>query len=171
LTRSAIAKVTAVGVLAVLILAGAVGIYFYTMAPAGTVSTTISSSKGSTTTTSSNANQTSSQSGPTGGNCVRNAQGQCTQPQGAWADYLGYLPAGYTLSPHYLNAPTYPCPSGMNAQQCASFQASCGNGVCDPNESCASCAIDCGINGQLTCDPYTGRPGAPVSVCQVGGIG
>jgi len=170
MNRSAITKVTAVGVLAVLILAGAVGVYFYTLAPPGTQST--STSVGSSITSStSQTGANSSQTGPAGGTCTRNAQGQCTQPQGAWADYLGYLPAGYTLSPHYLNAPQYPCPSGMNAAQCASFKASCGNGVCDPNESCASCAIDCGINGQLTCDPYTGRPGAPVSVCQVAGIG
>jgi hypothetical protein len=59
----------------------------------------------------------------------------------------------------------------MDPQQCKLFQASCGNGVCDPNESCATCPIDCGINGQLTCDPYTGRPGAPISVCQVAAIG
>jgi hypothetical protein len=167
--RSAIAKGTAIGVLAVLILAGAVGIYYYTLAPAGTTSTSTSQA----TTASSSASQTgnSTATGPSGGSCVRNAQGQCIQPQGAWADYLGYIPAGYTLSPHYANAPQYPCPSGMNTQQCNLFKASCGNGVCDPNESCASCPIDCGINGQLTCDPYTGRPGAPISVCQVAGIG
>ncbi len=59
----------------------------------------------------------------------------------------------------------------MNPTQCTLFKASCGNGVCDPNESCATCPIDCGINGQLTCDPYTGRAGAPISVCQLGGQG
>jgi len=169
--RSALAKVTAVAALAVLILAGAVGIYFYTLAPVSTSSTSIgSSSASSTSQTSTNSSQTG-QTGPAGGSCARNAQGQCTQPQGAWADYLGYIPAGYTLAPHYPNAPAYPCPSGMNPQQCTLFRASCGNGVCDPNESCATCPIDCGINGQLTCDPYTGRPGAPISVCQVGQIG
>jgi len=171
--RSGLAKVTAVAALAVLILAGAVGIYYYTLAPAGS-STTTSLSSSTTSNTSSTSSQTgnnSSQVGPAGGSCVRNAQGQCETPQGAWADYLGYIPAGYTLSPHFVNAPVYPCPSGMNTQQCTLFKASCGNGVCDPNESCATCSIDCGINGQLTCDPYTGRPGAPISVCQVAAIG
>jgi hypothetical protein len=165
MNRSAIAKVTAVGVLAVLILAGAVGIYFYTMAPAAPPTTSTTLQTGSSTTTTSQTGNTTSQVGPAGGSQVNG------QPQGAWADYLGYIPNGYVLAPHYPNAPTYPCPSGMNAQQCAQFQASCGNGVCDPNESCASCPIDCGINGQLTCDPYTGRPGAPISVCQVAAIG
>ena len=168
--RAAIAKGSAIAVLALLVIAGAVGIYYYTAAPSPS-STTSSNVGSSTVSSASQAGTNSSASGPSGGSCVRNAQGQCTQPQGAWADYLGYIPAGYTLSPHYLIAPTYPCPSGMNAQQCTLFKASCGNGVCDPNESCASCPIDCGINGQLTCDPYTGRPGAPISVCQVAGIG
>jgi len=169
--RIAVAKVTAVSALAALILAGAAGIYFYTLAPASpsnpsTVGSSSTSSASQTSTTSQ-----ASQAGPTGGNCTRNAQGQCTQPTGSWADYLGYIPAGYTLAPHYSIAYTYPCPSGMNTQQCTLFKASCGNGVCDPNESCATCSIDCGINGQLTCDPYTGRPGAPISVCQAAAIG
>jgi len=168
--RSALAKVTAIAVLAVLILAGAVGIYFYTLAPATTQSSSVVSSTAPSTSQTSTSSSATSQAGPAGGNCVRNAQGQCETPEGAWADYLGYIPAGYTLAPHFSNAPTYPCPSGMNAQQCATFQASCGNGVCDPNESCATCPIDCGISGQLTCDPYTGRPGAPISVCQVGEV-
>jgi len=162
--RSAVAKVTAIAAMAVLILAGAVGIYFYTLAPSNvrTSSSVLSSS------TSSSGSQTGNNStgvGPAGGYQVNG------QPEGAWADYLGYLPAGYVLAPHYPISPVYPCPSGMNPQQCKLFQASCGNGVCDPNESCATCPIDCGINGQLTCDPYTGRPGAPISVCQVGQIG
>jgi hypothetical protein len=167
--RSAVAKATAIGVLAVLIIAGAVGIYYYTAAPATTTSVASSSSSTNTSSTSQTGSATS-ETGPAGGSCVRNAAGQCTTPEGAWADYLGYIPAGYTLAPHYPNAPTYPCPSGMDATECAVFQQSCGNGVCDPNESCASCPIDCGIAGQLTCDPYTGRPGAPISVCQVGEV-
>jgi hypothetical protein len=165
MNRSAIAKVTAIGVLAVLILAGAVGIYFYTTAPSGTTLTSTSLQSSSLSSTSTQTGNTTSQVGPAGGTQVNG------QPQGAWADYLGYIPNGYVLAPHYPNAPTYPCPSGMNTQECNQFKASCGNGVCDPNESCASCPIDCGINGQLTCDPYTGRPGAPISVCQVAAIG
>ena len=164
--RSAIAKGTAVAGLAVLVLAGAVGLFYYTMAPSppsrGT-STASSTTVSNTSTTSTNSTQPA---GPTSG--YQNSQGQ---PEGAWAQYLGYIPAGYTLAPHYPIAATYPCPSGMNPTQCKLFQASCGNGVCDPNESCATCAIDCGINGQLTCDPYTGRSGAPISVCQLGGAG
>src|SRR5437588_486783 len=50
-----------------------------------------------------------------------------------WSKYLGYIPQGYTLAPKQSNAPTFPCPTGMNSAQCQQFQASCGNGVCDPN--------------------------------------
>jgi hypothetical protein len=162
--RSAIAKVTAVGVMAVLIAAGAVGIYFYTAAP----TTTFTSSSTSRTTTSSSVggSSTSSAVAPFSG-----YQDNTGQPQGAWADYLGYIPAGYTLAPHFPNAAIYPCPPGMNPSQCKQFQTSCGNGVCDPNESCASCPIDCGVSGQGVCDPYTGRPGAPISICQMPAIG
>ncbi|MDG6967822.1 MAG: hypothetical protein JRN03_08865 [Nitrososphaerota archaeon] len=167
-TRRALAKGTAAGALLVLVLAGAAGLYYYTMAPAtpGRSSSTVSTSS---TITPSASQTASAGQGPAGGACTMNAQGQCETPQGAWADYLGYIPAGYVLAPHYAIAPTYPCPAGMNSQQCSIFKASCGNGVCDPNESCQTCPIDCGINGQLTCDPYTGRPGAPISVCQLGG--
>jgi hypothetical protein len=58
----------------------------------------------------------------------------------------------------------------MTATQCQQFQASCGNGICDPNETCGDCPIDCGPVGQLVCDQYTGRVDeAPTMsfVCQV----
>ena len=85
----------------------------------------------------------------------------------SWDKYLGYIPQGYQVSPREPNAPVFPCPSGMSTAQCQQFQQTCGNGVCDPNETCSSCPIDCGVTGSLVCDPYTGRGGAPASVCQV----
>jgi hypothetical protein len=172
--RNAIAKVTAIGVLAVLILAGAVGIYFYTMPSTTTTgsTTSIGSSNTSSNSETSAASETSaSQSAATTAASGGGYQNSAGVPQGAWADYLGYIPSGYSLAPHLPNAASYPCPSGMDSSQCATFKQSCGNGVCDPNESCATCPIDCGVSGQLTCDPYTGRPGAPISICQLGGAG
>lgn len=168
--RKAIAKGTAIAGLAVIVLAGAAGIYYYTMTPTPTrtLTSSITTSIPASTTTSTNS---SSGAGPSGGNCLRNAQNQCETPEGTWAQYLGYIPSGYVLAPHYPIAPDYSCPPGMNPSQCSLFKASCGNGVCDPNESCATCPIDCGVPGQLTCDPYTGRTGGPVSVCQLGGNG
>ena len=89
--------------------------------------------------------------------------------QSSWNKYLGYIPPGYTLAPKYANAPVFPCPSGMTSTQCQQFSQTCGNGVCDPNETCNSCPIDCPISGNQVCDPYTGRAGSPASVCQLTG--
>jgi hypothetical protein len=89
--------------------------------------------------------------------------------QSSWNKYLGYIPSGYTLAPKYANAPVFSCPSGMTSTQCQQFQQTCGNGVCDPNETCNSCPIDCSISGNQVCDPYTGRAGSPASVCQLTG--
>jgi hypothetical protein len=110
--RRGLAKATAVGVLAVLLIAGAAEIYHYTSAPAR--STAIKSTSSSANATSSTPQSGKSESGPSGsctmnaqgqctlvGSCVMNAEGQCLQPLGAWADYLGYIPAGYTLAPHF----------------------------------------------------------------------
>jgi len=156
--RKAAGKAAIIVVLVVVILAGAGGLYYYTLVPSPAGNTTVASSTSAGSSTTSNTGGTAPASG------YIDSQGQ---PQGAWANYLGYIPSGYTLAPHYPNANTYPCPSGMNPQQCTQFKASCGNGVCDPNESCSTCPIDCGVAGQLTCDPYTGRPGAPISICQM----
>jgi len=156
--RIAAGKFAVVAVVVVVILAGAGGLYFYTLAPTPNGNTIVASSNTSVGSTSAAGGGTAPASG---------YQDKDGQPQGAWANYLGYVPSGYVLAPHYPNANVYPCPSGMNPQQCAQFKASCGNGVCDPNESCSTCPIDCGVAGQLTCDPYTGRPGAPISICQM----
>ncbi len=167
MNRIAMGKAAVVVVIVVLVLGGAVGVYLYTSAPPTNPITTSSNTGGSGATTSTGS-QTSTTAGstpsgaPAGGYMDANGQ-----PQGTWASYLGYIPNGYPLAPHSQYAAQYPCPSGMNSAQCTLFKSSCGNGVCDPNESCATCPIDCGVPGQLTCDPYTGRPGAPISVCQI----
>src|SRR5580700_6053041 len=112
--RITAAKVAAATMVAVLIAGGAVKIYSYT----------------------SPLSDTSPSAPPCG---YQNSAGI---PFGCWADYLGYLPAGYVPAPHYPNSPEYPCPPGMpttsasNAyNECQQFRASCGNGICDPNES------------------------------------
>lgn len=84
-----------------------------------------------------------------------------------WGKYLGYVPPEYNLVPRLPNSPVWPCAKGMSADQCQTFKSTCGNGVCDPNERCDTCALDCGATGAMRCDPYTGRPGAPASVCQI----
>ena len=166
----------AVGALAVLIIGGAVALYYYTQPTALASSTSSTLSRSSTAAISTTVFAFTNSSGTfyytnstdtqgLSGYCVTNANGQCTHPEGVWNAYLGYVPSGYVLVPHEANAFTYPCPPGMDSPQCKIFQQSCGNGVCDPNESCATCPADCGVGGQLTCDPYSGRVGGPISIC------
>lgn len=81
--------------------------------------------------------------------------------------FLGFIPAGYTVASLLPNAATYPCPPGSTAAQCAQFKASCGNGVCDPNETCGTCPIDCGTPQGLSCDPYTGRASGLGGICEI----
>jgi hypothetical protein len=172
--RLAITSMAIAG-LAILIVGVAAGIYFYTLPPATgvTASSTLATSTSGTLTAVypyTNSSGTfyftnSSAVAPGTGYCVTNARGQCTNPEGAWTEYLGFIPAGYVFLPHLADAPVYPCPGGMDAANCAVFQASCGDGVCNPNESCSSCPIDCGVPGQLTCGVYSGRPAGPYSVC------
>jgi hypothetical protein len=141
--RVTAANVAAAAVVAVLIAGGAAKIYSYT----------------------SPLSETSQSAPPLCG--YQDAGGQ---PFGCWSGDLGYLPQGYVPAPHYTNGPIFPCPPGMDASQCSHFQESCGNGICDPNETCGDCPIDC-IPGQLVCNSYSGRAdeaptGSPV-VCFV----
>lgn len=173
--RFAITSMAIAG-LALLIVGVAAGIYFYTLPPATGV---VASSDIATSSTSGTPIAVYSYTNSSGifyftnssavtlgtGYCVTNAEGQCIKPEGQWADYLGYIPVGYVIMPHLANAPVYPCPGGMDEANCAVFRASCGDGVCNPNESCSSCPIDCGVPGQLTCGVYSGRPAGPYSVC------
>jgi hypothetical protein len=151
-------RLAAVAAAVALIALGALVIYRYTSPP-----TSASSASSSTPEISSSSSQV--EIAPPSG-----YQDSSGQPQGMWSDYLGFIPRGYVLAPRQDNGPIFPCPSGMDSVQCQQFQASCGNGVCDPNESCTDCPIDCGPEGQLTCDPFTLRPGSPIGPCQVGAV-
>jgi hypothetical protein len=155
--RATAAQVAVVAGIAVLMTATVVRMYVYTSPPMTTESTVPSSSTGGTS-----ASSASQSVAPVCGN-----QDSQFQPHGCWADYLGYLPTGYVLAPHYPNGAVYPCPPGMITSYCRQFVASCGNGICDPNESCNTCQIDCGADPGQTCNAYTGRVGSPIGVCQV----
>lgn len=146
-----ISKITITIIIAVVaIVVAAGGVLAYTM----------------TTQTSANTQATSTSSTGTGVT-LTTPQTSGGSNNASWSKYLGYIPQGYQVSPREPNAPVFPCPTGMSTAQCQQFQQTCGNGVCDPNETCSSCPIDCGVTGSLVCDPYTGRGGAPASVCQV----
>jgi hypothetical protein len=162
-----ITKVTYAVIIAVVaIVAVAGGLLIYTMAFSNSGNSNAGTSSSSSTTLTS---LSSSSANSTGGGASDSLTGYQTgyQPQGAWAKYLGYIPSGYKIAPREPNAPVFPCPTGMSAAQCTIFEQTCGNGVCDPNETCSTCPIDCTVTGAMVCDPYTGRAGAPASVCQV----
>ncbi|MDA4117990.1 MAG: hypothetical protein OK455_06565 [Thaumarchaeota archaeon] len=153
--RVTAAKVAVVAVVAALIAGGGTRLFFYASSPA---TTSLSSTPSGGNALSGSASQ--SEVPPCG------SQNSHDLPYGCWADYLGYLPSGYVLAAHCVNCAIYQCPAGMSLDKCKQFEASCGDFVCDPNESCNTCAIDCLAPGQ-TCDPYTGRAGSPIGVCQV----
>jgi len=108
-------------------------------------------------------------SGSTGTSVTHSSNSQSVD-NSTWDKFLGYIPAGYNIAPRPQGAAPWPCPSGMPSDACRVFQQTCGNGVCDPDESCSSCPIDCGVSGGQVCDPYTGRAGSPASVCQIQAI-
>ena len=140
--------------------------YVYTSPPT-TRTTSLSSSTSDSSSSTSVGSTSQSVAAPPCGN-----QTSSGEPQGCWADDLGFVPAGYIIGPHLSNAPMgmYPCPSGMDASQCEQFKITCGNGVCEPNESCSTCLIDCLPPGQDICNSYLGRAEPPlggIDVCQV----
>ena len=135
--------------------------YFFVMSSTQSTSSTIA--RVSSTTTAQGIVIVASTSNVLSGG-YQDATGQ---PQGTWTKYLGLLPPGYQPAPKGPNSNTWPCPPGLVGAACTQFQATCGNGVCDPNERCDTCPIDCGGTGSLTCDPFTGRQGSPAAICQV----
>jgi hypothetical protein len=153
------AKVAIVTATAILLAAGVVRTYIYTAEPVTTMTAVLPHGTSSVGGTSQSA---------TPGCGDQDVSGQ---PRGCWGRYLGFLPSGYSLAPkNCVNCPSILCPPGLNLNECKQFQTSCGNGVCDPNESCSTCTIDC-LPGQLVCSLYLGRAEAPtgvfIDVCQV----
>jgi len=109
----------------------------------------------------------SSASASSGNGALTPAQVSQNNAVDAGGKYIGDVPSGYTVAPLLPNSPAYPCPSNYNSTQCAQFKASCGNGVCDPNETCSTCPIDCGVPQGLSCDPYTGRASGLGGICEL----
>ncbi len=76
------------------------------------------------------------------------------------------LPTGYVILPRFVNSPAPPRRAGMSDSAFALLQKTFGNGVCDPNETWGTDPLDCAASGNQLQDPYTGRPGFTVNVCQ-----
>jgi len=150
------------GIIGAIVIGGIV--IYYGSSPGGAspgtlISSAISSVASTTTGPNTSCNASTAQ---TGCSTAPNV------PKSEWGTYLGFIPQGYTIQSKALAAFVFPCPPGMTQLQCQTFTQTCGNGVCDPNETCSSCPVDCSVPGDMSCDPYTGRAGAPATLCQIG---
>ena len=80
------------------------------------------------------------------------------------------LPAGFVIPPKLPNSPTIERPAGMTTSAWTLFQKTFGSGVCTPNETFMTDPYDCAAYGDQINDPFTGRPGTTVSVCQMSNL-
>ncbi len=91
----------------------------------------------------------------------------CAKPAVNSQNFCDQLPPGYQIAPRLPNAPSAPCRAGMTDSACQLLKQTYVNGVCDPNETVWTDPLDCGCTGAVVGDPFTGRCGAPATVCQV----
>ncbi len=91
----------------------------------------------------------------------------CSQPAINSQNFCDQLPAGFQIAPRLPNGPGAYCRAGMSDSACALLKQTFANGVCDPNETVWTDPLDCGCTGALVGDPFTGRCGAPATVCQL----
>ncbi len=91
----------------------------------------------------------------------------CAKPAANSQNFCDQLPTGYQIAPRLPNGPQAYCRSGMTASACALLKQTFANGICDPNETVWTDPLDCGCSGALIGDPFTGRCGAPATVCQL----
>lgn len=147
-------KPLTVGAVALVIVVG-LGFTFYILtAPGAPVGTLASVS--STKTVSQSGQAAPAAGGYSCGTPAINSQNFCDK-----------LPVGYQIAPHLPNGPPPYCAAGMTASACQLLKQTWSNGVCDPNETVWTDPLDCGCTGAVTGDPFTGRCGAPATLCQV----
>src|SRR5438445_12717180 len=117
---------------------------------------------GSTTTNSGVTTTNGGVSAPSGSGLY-----SCTGPAINTYKFCDKLPTGYQITARLPNAPQPFCPAGTSDTACVLLKQTQSNGVCDPNETVWSDPLDCGCTGSLIADPFTGRCGAPATVCQL----
>jgi hypothetical protein len=140
-------RVTVLGLSVIVVAAGALGLYYYTLPPTTTGAVTTGS--GTTVTTSLQTTV-----GTDGRSYVT----------------VNWNGSNYSLALKLPNAPNFSCPAGTAPALCTLLTMSCGNGVsgsAEPWKNCYNCNFDDGCTGQDTCDPYTHACAALVGACQV----
>lgn len=144
---AALTRITVLGLSVVVVAAGALGLYYYTLPPSSTGTVVGTSS----TTTST---QLTGTPGPNGREYVT----------------VQFNGSSYQLALKLPNAPQFSCAAGTAPALCTLLDESCGNGIsgsAEPWKNCYNCPFDDGCTGQQTCDPYTHTCAALVSACQV----
>jgi len=141
-------RVTVLGISAVVVAAGALGLYYFTLptSPGQVVS-----------------------SGGNGGSATISQQ-TTVGPDGRSYVAVQWNGSSYQLALKLSNSPHFSCPSGTAPALCTLLNLSCGNGVsgsAEPWKNCYNCNFDDGCTGQDTCDPYTHQCAALVGACQV----
>ncbi len=116
------------------------------------------------TLTSGSSTQTTSQGGQ---NAPASNVYACENPAINTQNFCDRLPAGYVIAPRLPNGPQAYCRAGMTDSACSLLKQTFSNGVCDPNETVWTDPLDCGCTGAVVGDPFTGRCGAPATVCQL----
>lgn len=139
-------RVTVLGLSVIVVAAGALGLYYYTLPPNST----------GVITTGGSASTTSLQT-----TIGANGRSYVT---------VQWNGSSYPLALKLSNAPNFSCPAGTAPALCTLLQMSCGNGIsgsAEPWKNCYNCNFDNGCTGQDTCDPYTHACAALVGACQV----
>jgi len=142
----AITRITVLGLSVVVIAAGALGLYYYTL-PVSQTGQVV----GSSTT-------------------VSIQQSSTLGPDGRYYVTVQFNGTSYQMALKLPNAPQFSCPTGTSPALCTLLEESCGNGIsgsAEPWKNCYNCAFDDGCTGQDTCDPYTHQCAALVGACQV----
>jgi hypothetical protein len=149
---AALLRITVLGLVLGLVVAGGLAVYYYTLPP---------NSSGSV---SASTRSSSSSSSPSDIKLLTN------QPQGQQYITVNYNGTSYTVPAKGPNSPTFPCPTGTAPGLCTLLQETCGNGVGniqEPWKTCYNCAFDAGCSGDNSCDPYTHECSSPATACMV----
>jgi len=128
---AALTRVTVLGISVIVIAAGALGLYYYTLPPTTGQVVSTGGSGGSVTT----------------------FQQTTVGANGRTYVTVQWNGSSYQLALKLSNAPSFSCPAGTAPALCTLLQESCGNGIsgsAEPWKNCYNCNFDDGCTGQNT---------------------
>ncbi|MDA4117979.1 MAG: hypothetical protein OK455_06510 [Thaumarchaeota archaeon] len=143
--QAVLVRATALGLALVLIVAGGLAVYYYTLPP--------KLSGGLNAATASGA--------------IKVLPDQATGAHFITVEYNG---TSYQVPEKGPNSPTFGCPVGEDPAVCNLLHQTCGNGAGpaqEPWKTCSNCIFDAGCTGNQSCDPYTHECSSPATACMV----